>query len=170
MRPTHFAISLLATALVTGSALAAELSTTTADFIKNASIGNRFEIESSELALATSKDEDIKNFAQHMVDDHGKAKEDMARAVKAAGIDSAAVPNSLDPKHQEQLNKLKSLKGEAFDSTYVEAQVQAHEEAVNLFRTYSNKGDQADLKTFATKTLPTLEKHQEAINDMQNEY
>jgi putative membrane protein len=61
------------------------------------------------------------------------------------------------------LDKLNGAKGEAFDQAYVQAQRDAHDEAVSLFEDYSQNGDNASLKTFATETLPTLKMHQEKI-------
>jgi len=38
-------------------------------------------------------------------------------------------------------------------------QVQAHQEAVDLFTKYSQSGDNPDLKQWATKILPDLKEH-----------
>jgi len=45
-------------------------------------------------------------------------------------------------------------------------QVDGHEEAVALFEKYAKKGDKANLKQFAEKTLPTIKEHLEAAKKL----
>jgi putative membrane protein len=45
------------------------------------------------------------------------------------------------------------------DQVFAQQQVQAHEEAIALFRAYSENGDNQELKQFAQKSLPDLEEH-----------
>ncbi|MBS0270659.1 MAG: DUF4142 domain-containing protein, partial [Proteobacteria bacterium] len=54
-------------------ALAADIPSQTKDFVNNASVGNKFEIDTSQLALKYAKSPEVKNFAQQMITDHTKA-------------------------------------------------------------------------------------------------
>lgn len=56
-------------------------------------------------------------------------------------------------------NDLKSMKSDEFTKKYHSGQVDAHEDAVDLFKRYGDEGEQADLKAWAAKTLPTLQHH-----------
>jgi putative membrane protein len=148
------------------SAAHAATSDATAGFIKGATIGGMFEIKTSQLALKTSKDADIKKFASKMIKDHSKASNEMKSLLTA---DQAKIaPKKLDEKHQAQYDALKKATGSDFDKQFVDAQVAAHDEAVSLFQDYFQNGDDAKLKDFATKTLPTLKSHQEHINMLQS--
>jgi predicted outer membrane protein len=64
-------------------------------------------------------------------------------------------------RHQKLINDLNSASAQDFDKTYAKQQVDAHQEAVNLFKKYASQGDDADVKQFAQKTLPTIEHHLE---------
>lgn len=133
-------------------------------FVQNASIGNQFEIQSSQLALEKSQNDDIRQFAQRMIDDHTKAAQDLNSAVASARDPDVPAPDTqLDRKHQNLLDKLNQASGSDFDKQYVKDQVKAHHEAVSLFREYANHGDNPSLKNFASQTLPTLESHQQDI-------
>lgn len=132
--------------------------TTASDFVTIAAMSGKFEIDSSKLALSNASSDGIKAFAQKMVDDHTKASEELKAAAKAAGVE-AKEPDQLDPRHQQLMDRLSQSQGASFDQAYVEIQGQAHQEAVALFSSYSNKGDNQPLKDFAAKTLPTLENH-----------
>jgi putative membrane protein len=148
------------------SAANAAPSDATAGFIKGATIGGKFEIKTSKLALEKSNDADIKAFANQMIKDHGKADKEMKSILTSD--QAAVVPKKLDEKHQTQFDALKKATGADFDKQYIDAQVAAHGEAVSLFEDYSKNGDDAKLKDFATKTLPTLKGHQDHINMLQS--
>lgn len=134
-----------------------------AEFATKASIGNLFELETSTLAVERAVSEDVKAFAQQMITDHTKAAQDMAPAAAEEGV---ALESALDSRHQEMLDAMSGLEGEEFDKAYIDAQVQAHDEAVALFEGYSMEGKEGPLKAFAAATLPVLESHQEHVHGL----
>lgn len=134
-----------------------------AKFAAIASVSNMFEIQSSQLALERAASDEVKAFAEQMIADHTKAGEDMATATGEEGVTPAS---ELDQKHQQILDTLGGLDGEAFDTAYIEAQVQAHDEAVALFEAYSANGTEGPLKAFAAATLPTLQQHQTHVHEL----
>lgn len=128
------------------------------DFADQVTVANKFEIDTSELALKYAKSEEVKSFAQQMITDHKKAGEDFKAALKEANIEAPA--DMLDVSHTAKYAKLRVFTTEAgFDAAYVDEQLQAHQEAVDLFKTYAASGQTQPLKAFAEKTLPTLEHH-----------
>ncbi len=139
------------------------------NFIKNASVCNEFEIESSKLALQKSSSADIKRFAQIMVDDHSKAAVKLDALLKQS--DSHVKPvGKLDSKHEKLMGKLESSNGNSFNKQYISIQTDAHKEAVNLFSDYSKNGDDAPLKEFATETLPTLQAHLDHVKQLSDNH
>jgi putative membrane protein len=125
-------------------------------FVTKAANGGMFEVESSQLALKQASSDGVKQFAQRMVDDHAKANDELKQIAQSKGI---TLPAETDSYHKGVLNKLSNLHGAAFDRTYIKAQREAHKAAVSLFRSEAGKGAEADFKSFASKTLPTLEEH-----------
>ena len=65
------------------------------------------------------------------------------------------------------LDELGSLSGDAFTKQFRRDQINAHKEAVSLFRRYSEKGDNDQLKNWAAKTLPALERHLQMADSLQ---
>jgi putative membrane protein len=131
------------------------------EFARLASISGLFEVESSRLALERSKNEDVRRFAQTMVEDHTKANERLMRTAREG------VQTELDGIHRDLLDRLKAADAGSFDAAYVSEQVNAHQKAVDLFNGYAEGGDDAALKAFARETLPTLRKHLEMVRAMQ---
>lgn len=126
-------------------------------FVKKAASSGIFEVQSSQLALKKDlKDSSTKQFAQEMVTDHTKANEQLKALAKKRDID---IPEQMLPEHQAMLNQLQRLDGEQFTRQYHTIQTQAHEEAISLFSQASNTLEDADLRSFAQSTLPTLKEH-----------
>jgi putative membrane protein len=134
-----------------------------AEFANLAAVSNMFEIQSSLRAPDLTETAEVLTFAQQMIADHGKAAEDMMAAATAEDV---TPPSGLDASHSAKLEALQGLTGAEFDAAYVSAQVAAHDEAVSLFEGYVANGPSGALQAFATKTLPTLQMHQENVHGL----
>ena len=150
------AVALFAFSLCGVQPAAAQKESTQA-FLTDAGASNTFEIQSSQLAEQRSTRDDVRRFAEEMIRDHTAAAEKMAAAEQAAGL--PATPPALDQRGQAMLTRLQGANGPDFDRLYVHIQQQAHMEAIPLFRTYIEYGDNPAIVGFARETMPTLEKH-----------
>jgi putative membrane protein len=161
-----FMILVLATLGLGFSALAADTPPeATQDFIDKTAVANKFEIDTSRLALKYGKGEDVKKFAQQMIDDHAKVGEEFKATLKLANITPPS--DTLDMTHQAKYAKLRVFTTEAgFDSSYVAEQLAAHEEAVKLFKAHATNDPTPAIKDFAAKTLPKLEHHLEMVREL----
>jgi putative membrane protein len=148
------------------SAAAMPQITEASEFVKQAAAGGEYEIKSSKMALKQSKSEDLKRIAQKLIDDHTKAGKELKATVKEAKV-KAKIPDKLDQKHQTMIDDLKKAQGADFDKTYVTQQLDAHRDAIALFSFYAEGGDNDKLKSFAEKTLPTLQEHQQMLTTAQ---
>jgi len=128
------------------------------EFVNKVAISDMFEIEASQLALAKQPDSDTKPFAEKMVTDHQRTSSELKGLVNGGKV-KATLPTALDSEHQKLLNELKAKSGKEFDETYDRGQVKAHQDAVALFEAYAKGGDDAELKSWAAKTLPHLQEH-----------
>jgi putative membrane protein len=125
-------------------------------FVKEAAIGGMAEVELSKIAQK-SENADVKRFADRMVQDHTKANEQLTTIATGLGAD---MPKAVDSDHELMREKLQTLHGKAFDDQYAHDMVEDHNKAVKLFQQEERSGQNAELKQFAQKTLPTLEEHQ----------
>lgn len=141
--------------------------TDAATFVRTASASNQWEIESSELALDRSENENVQAFAEQMVQDHEAVAERLAARLDERD-DELMDPDTagLDVKHAEMLTQLQEASDEEFDSLYLQMQLQAHEEAVALFEGFAESGNDQDLQRFAEETLPSLQGHLEMVRDL----
>lgn len=138
---------------------------TTKGFVKNAALSDMYEIEAAELAIRRTASPPIVKLAEQMIDDHGKASAELKRTV-AALDDVDAPPARLDERRQGMIDNLEAAPDEEFDKSYLDQQYAAHDEAVTLFRNYSEHGDEPKLKAFASETLPVLERHLSHVQEL----
>jgi putative membrane protein len=126
-------------------------------FVSKAAQDGMTEVELGKIALQKSQNAEVRDFAQRMVADHGKANEELASLAKQKGIDA---PKKLDAEHQAMVKKLQSTDGTAFDAEYSRHMNMDHSKAISLFEAAAQSPD-ADLARFAKKTLPTLKEHKQ---------
>lgn len=136
------------------------------EFVQKAAMGNQFEIATSKLALEKSQSQDVKTFAQKMIDDHTEANNNLKAVLPESTVKTASTEVTLDKKHQKMYDELKEKPASKFDDEYVDVQQKAHKEAVALFKDYADDGKDAALKNFASKTLPALEQHKENVEQL----
>jgi putative membrane protein len=104
----------------------------------------------------------VKTFADRMVTDHGKANDELKQW---ADQNHVTLPTELDAKHKATHDRLAKLSGDAFDKAYMRDMLADHKADVAKFRTESKTAKNADLKSWAGKTLPTLEDHLKLAQD-----
>ncbi|RAZ89529.1 DUF4142 domain-containing protein [Mesorhizobium hawassense] len=140
----------------------------TQTFVATVPNANAFEIQSSKLAEERSASADVKAFAADMIKDHAKVAEDFKAALSQGQTTASIKPAgpALQPKEQQLLDELKGASGKAFDAKYIEMQIDAHKDAVALFSTYANSGDDPTMKEFAKKTLPVLKMHEKHVKEL----
>jgi putative membrane protein len=148
-----------------GSEADAMFAVDTPTFTKLVTSSNEFEIQSSELAEDKAQSDDVKEFATQMIADHTKAAEDFTAALAEGGADAPAEP-MLSPKHQAMMALLQNADGAEFEALYVDMQAATHMEAVDLFRTFADEGDNEAVQAFAAETLPTLDMHKQHIKEL----
>ena len=150
-----------------GAALAqTALSEQDLTFAEEAAKGGLLEVELGELAAEQAKSDDVVQFGQRMVKDHGMANDQLKSIAAQKGI---TLPDSLDQDQQHTVEELSQVSGEEFDKAYMDEMVKAHQTDVEVFREQAESGQDPDLRAFAEQTLPTLEEHLSAAQQIDQE-
>ena len=131
------------------------------DFVMKAAEAGIAEVAEARIALKNSQRPDVQMFARRMIADHTKANEQLKTIAKEQGIDLPNAPGDEELMHMKQLG---ALAGRDFDNAYIQKEVKDHQAAVELFTQESNGGQNTQLKSFATATLPTLKEHDKMAN------
>lgn len=136
----------------------------TKTFVKKAGMTNLFEIQAGKIAAQKTDNSKVQDYAKMIVSDHQKAQDELESAAK--GVKGAAVPQSLDRAHSKMIKQLHAASGAKFLKTFKTQQVKGHKEGVKLFKDYARSGENTELKQFAQKTAPVLEKHLQHAEDL----
>lgn len=134
------------------------------DFFESAASANMLEIETGKLAAARGSDPKIKAYGQMMVKDHSKAATELKALAESKDV---TLPTKMLKRHQAMYDGLKEEKtGRDFDNEFRRKMIASHKEAVSLFDQAANKSEDAELKAFAAKMLPKLQRHGAMANEL----
>ncbi|KEQ28128.1 DUF4142 domain-containing protein [Pedobacter antarcticus] len=135
-----------------------------AEFATKAAVGGMAEVELGKLALTKTSNAQLKEFANMMVNDHGKANAELMAVAKMKNI---TLPGMVDEEHQKKMNDLQQKSGADFDKAYTDAMVDGHKSTLDLMNKEAKDGKDADLKSFAAKTAPVVQTHLDMITKIQ---
>lgn len=130
----------------------------TKTYVQNAAMTDLFEVQAGKLALQKSQNASVKKFAKQMVKDHTRTTKHLQAALKKGDVD-VTPPTELDATHAQLLQQLQNASGADFDKTYIQQQLQGHQEALRLHQGYAASGDNAMLKKLAAKTAQIVQHH-----------
>ncbi|WP_120992994.1 DUF4142 domain-containing protein [Stutzerimonas urumqiensis] len=136
-------------------------------FVDQASAKGIAEIETAKMALDKSQAEDIRTFAQRMIDDHTQSNQKLAKLAQEKNLEMSDQATLMD---MAKAMILKLRDGEDFNAAYANNQVVAHEQTIELYREYVQNAENPDLVTFAETMLPKLEEHLQMAKALQAKY
>lgn len=143
--------------LAVSTAVFADVSKKDQEFFTKAAGGGMYEVEAGKLAQSKGQTDGVKSFGGMLVKDHGAANAELKALASKKG---ATLPPGLPDEKQKKLDTLSKTKD--FDKEFVkEVGLDDHKADIALFEKTSKDADDADLKAFAAKTLPTLKMHKE---------
>lgn len=121
------------------------------------------EIALGKLAQDKAQSNEVKSFAKKMLDDHMKAQDELKQLAQSKGV---SLPGEADRQQQSVEKKLAALSGEKFDRQYMNHEsTRALKDTHRLLERINSKAEDADLKSYASKIIATVETHQQMAND-----
>jgi putative membrane protein len=125
------------------------------DFVDQAVGADIYQIQASQIALAKARQPDVKAFAQSMAEEHATSRALLEDAARQSG-QSVPIPTAPTDQQQSMLNLLSRGEPEDFDRTYMEQQVQLHEDTLNLVSGYAQTGAVGSIRAVAAGLEPDL--------------
>lgn len=153
------------TLLVSAQQKGAEMKAADVDqkFVSEAASGGLFEVEAGKIAAERASKQEVKDFAQSMIDDHGKANQELKQIATSKNFN---VPTEMNKKHRQDLDKLSKYSGADFDKHYMDMMVKDHKKDVTEFRKHAKEGKDPELRAWASKKVAALEHHLTMAQDM----
>ncbi len=135
-------------------------------FVDEAASGGLAEVQLGQLAAQRATSPEVKQFAQRMVEDHGKANDELQQIASKKSFD---LPTEMDSRSKATYDELSKLSGSDFDKAYMDAMVKDHDQDVKAFKHEASRwGADPDVKAFARKTLNVLEEHDKLAHQDKN--
>jgi putative membrane protein len=97
------------------------------------------------------------------VDDHTKANDQLKSIASKKGVN---LPTDIGAKNQAMYDRLSKMSGAQFDAAYVQHMTMDHKKDVADFQKEASNGKDPAIQSFASQTLPTLQDHLKAIQNI----
>jgi putative membrane protein len=137
-----------------------------ADFAMKAASGGLMEVDLGNYAAANAASPNVKAFGQTLAKDHQAANDELKSLAASKNITLPTVPDS---DKQKKIDDLKKKTGADFDKDYVDMMVSDHKDDIDHFQKEADKGNDADIKTWAAGKIPTLQQHLQMAEGLQKE-
>ena len=135
------------------------------EFLKTANQGSVDEIDMAKIAL-NSDNQEIKDFAQKMIDDHTKLLDDMKKFDEEAGL---TIPDHSSASTIAEEAKLKILTGKTFDKAYIKEMVEAHHKDLVAFLSEEKTTGYPAFKDAVESGAKVVREHLEMANKLARE-
>jgi putative membrane protein len=133
---------------------------------------NQVDIDAGKLAKSKAHSQDVKEFAQRMITDHSAVNKSATELVERLHVTPEPNPTSesLQKGGDENLAKLKTLSGAAFDKAYIDHEVAYHEAVLSaLDKTLIPSAQNAELKALLVKVRPAFVAHLDMAKQIQSQ-
>lgn len=138
-----------------------------AEFMTKSASNNMMVIEASKLAQQMATNPQVKEFANMAVKDHTAVSKEMSDLATSKNI---TMPDSMSSDHMDHVRELREKSGADFDMAYMDRMQSAHSDDVSRFEDVAEDEDydDAEVKAFASKTLPTLRQHHDRAKQIKD--
>jgi putative membrane protein len=123
-------------------------------FLLNAATAGLEQVRLARLAVLRAANPDVKGFAQRLVDERGKANDQLRQLASGKGVKD--LPAHPDRSTQALFDSLDKRSGDNFDVSYIQQTVADMVSDVAQFDAEAQNGADADLRKFAASVLPAL--------------
>ena len=125
-------------------------------FLKEAASVDMMEIQLGRVAHDKGSSQEVKDFGDRMVLDHGKANEEL-RVI--ASRDNLKLPVQVERKHTLMIARLSKLYGHEFDKKYMRAVIKDNIKNIARYKKALKRVKDQDLNAWTVTALPVLQQH-----------
>ncbi|WP_395746979.1 DUF4142 domain-containing protein [Prosthecobacter sp.] len=133
-------------------------------FVKEAGASGMAEVKIATLGTQKAERADVKNLATMLVADHTKANSELSSLAASKNVELSAV---IDPSDASTFKDLEKESGKGFDKAFLSDLEKAHKNTISSFEDAEKNASDADVKSWASKTLPTLRAHLDKIKELE---
>jgi predicted outer membrane protein len=121
------------------------------------------EIEMCMMALKKSSNAQVRDFAQTMIDEHGKLGQKVERLAERKHLD---LPTELGKEHASLIDDLSALTADQFDRRFIAQNLKEHEKELKIFKHYALDESDRDIKALAEEGEAMLARHLKMVKEL----
>lgn len=133
------------------------------EFFQKAAQTGMLAVQAASIATSRALAPDTKSFAGAMATEHAANNEELKTLAASKGV---TLPTQLNRKNREVLKELQKEEPKEFDEKYAKAMSKAHHEAIELFTETAKDSKDADIRAYASDTLPALQHHMDMAKNL----
>ncbi len=127
---------------------------------------NQAEIQLGQLAQQNGQAAEVKEFGQHLMNDHQQADTQVLNLASSQSIPLAEV--NAPSADQRAMQKLQSISGADFDKAFLRDIKKAHERTINKLEIAQHRlPESSQVRQLITQLLPTLQEHRDRAQQLQ---
>ena len=139
---------------VAALAQSTKLSNSDKKFMNVAAEGDMTEAHLGQVAQAQASQAELKDFGRMLAQDYTNAYNELTELANKTG---ETIPKGIDVRRNKALAHLIRLRGNSFNLRFLRREIRDHQTALASFRREAEHGQDADVKAYASKMIPTLE-------------
>jgi putative membrane protein len=132
-------------------------------FLMEAAQGGMAEVEMARNGIEMGQNEAVKNLSRRLLADHSRMNDELRQLAANKSLNLPTEPTSDQTAMMDTLAK---LNGTEFDKAFVAHMTQDHQKDIAKFEEAARNADDADVRAFAEKQLPTLRAHLNMANSV----
>jgi putative membrane protein len=126
------------------------------NFFHEVTTDNVLEIQLGQLAQRRAQSSAVKQFAQRMVADHTKQRDEW---LKMASNNGLGFTPGMGKNHRNKLTKLEKLSGREFDRAFMTQMVQDHKDYIDYFEREGRAARSNQVRRLVERDIPILRDH-----------
>jgi putative membrane protein len=132
-------------------------------FVRKAMQGGMAQVQLGQLTLQKTDNDQVKQFAQRMIDDHTRMNDQMKPVAQQLGVD---VPKQVSKKDRATMAKLDALSGPAYDQAYIKDMIKDHKQDLSDFQMEASSGQDQTVKDAASQGSKVIAQHLQMAQQM----
>jgi putative membrane protein len=132
-------------------------------FVSRAMQSDMVEVQLGQLTLEKTKNEQVKQLAQKMIDDHTQLGNEVKGFAKQLGVEP---PKQLSKKDKATLAKLQELSGPEYDQAYVKETEKNHKKFLSELQMEGVTGQDEAVKNAASQISQVITQHTQMIDQL----
>lgn len=129
-------------------------------FLRQMFLSDAVEVQLGQMAQEKSQSDDVKQFAERMVENRKRLDNQLAPVAKRLDVDG---PKGPDKKSKQEIAKLQMLSGPQFDEEYIRTVEKGHEKDVKSLKQAAESAQDPNLQRTAAADEPIIRQHLQAI-------